>query len=157
MPAPVKINYTHDAMIDMIIASPTISNTELASRFGYSGAWCSMIKSSDAFKARLAARKAELVDPTITATVQDRIKAITERSLAILAEKLEAPAAHIPDNLVMRAAEFGAKSMGIGQAPPVAPISPNHLEDLATRLVALQTRYRSNPDVQDVDARIIEG
>lgn len=157
MPAPAKVSYTHDAMIDLIIARPMISNGELASVFGYTAAWCSMIKSSDAFKARLAARKGELVDPTLTATVEDRIKGITERALAVMAEKLEAPAAFVPDALVMRAAEFGAKALGIGAAPVAPAFDPNHLKDLAHRLVDLQRQQtRGGDNVQDVDARFIE-
>jgi len=145
-----KISYTHDAMIDLIVAHPGISNNELAARFGYTAAWCSMIKSSDAFKARLAARRTELVDPTITATLEDRIRAVTERSLEVIAEKLEAPAAFIPDALVMRAAEFGAKSLGIGQTPPAPAANPNHLEELAERLVALQSKHRRVQNAEDV-------
>lgn len=157
MPAPLRVSYTHDAMIDLIIARPTVTNNELASVFGYTAAWCSMIKSSDAFKARLAARKGELVDPTLTATIEDRIKGITERALQVMAEKLEAPSAMVPDTLVMRAAEFGAKSLGIGAVPAAPTFDPNHLKDLAHRLVDLQRQHtRGGDDVQDVDARFIE-
>ncbi len=156
MPAPAKVSYTHDAMIDLIIACPSISNGQLAAHFGYTAAWCSMIKSSDAFKARLAARKSELVDPTITLTMEERIQGITERALEVMAEKLEAPASLVSDALVMRAAEFGAKSLGIGSQSASAPANPNHLEDLAKRLVLLQSQHRRTQDAQDVDARFIE-
>lgn len=158
MPAPQRVTYTHDAMIDLIIARPQISNNELAAVFGYTAPWCSMIKSSDAFKARLAARRAEIVDPTLTATLEDRIRAVTERAVEVIAEKLEQPTAFIPDSLALRAAEFGAKAMGLGSAPPPSPVAQDHLEQLAKRLVALQSQHnRSNQDVQDVDARIVEG
>lgn len=157
MSAPVKVSYTHDAMIDLIIARPAISNWELAAHFGYTAAWCSMIKSSDAFKARLQARRAEIVDPTLTASIEDRIRAVTERALEVVQEKLAKPADLIPDAIALRAAEFGAKSLGIGQGPAAPAQNPNHLQDLAKRLVDLQRHHaRGLDNVQDVDARFIE-
>lgn len=146
-----RVSYTHDAMIDLIVARPAISNQELAAHFGYTAAWCSMIKSSDAFKARLAARRSELVDPTITASIEDRIRAVTERSLEIIADKLSAPAAMVPDALVMRAAEFGAKSLGIGREPPPPPPDEGRLERLAERLATLNQGALRPPPVEVVD------
>jgi hypothetical protein len=150
MPAPVKVSYTHDAMIDLIIARPAISNNELAAVFGYTAAWCSMIKSSDAFKARLAARRAEVVDPTLSLSLEERIRGITERAVEVIADKLQAPSEFVPDALALRAAEFGAKALAIGAAPPQATVNPNHLKDLAQRLVELQAQSRRSQDAQDV-------
>lgn len=152
MNAIAKISYTHDGMIDLIIAKPQISNGELAAHFGYTAPWVSMIKSSDAFKARLAERRGELVDPTITATIQDRMKAVTERSLEVIAEKLAQPAALVPDALALRAAELGAKSMGLGQQAP-APAGAN-LESLAQRLLDLQAGLRRQPTTEVIDVEV---
>lgn len=152
MPPPQKVSYTHDAVIDMIIANPRVSNQQLAAVFGYTGAWMSMIRSSDAFKARLATRRAEIVDPTLTATLEDRIRGITERSLEVIAEKLEAPAASIPDAIALRAAEFGAKALGIGGHKTPPPVDPGYLEALGQRLVALQAQVRrEHGQAQDVN------
>lgn len=135
---PARVSTTHDAMIDVLIAEPGISNNELAARFGYTAPWCSMIKSSDAFKARLAARRAELIDPVLAVTLQDKVAAVTERAVEVLAEKLAKPAAAISDTLAVQAATFGAKAMGLGTTPPALPEDESRLERLAKRLTELQ-------------------
>ena len=53
-----KISYTHDAIIDAIIASPGVSQGELAKEFGYTQTWLSIMIGSDAFQSRLTERKA---------------------------------------------------------------------------------------------------
>jgi hypothetical protein len=71
---------------------------------------------------------------------------MTEKSLEVLQAKLsEANVGSIPDNLVLRAAELGAKALGIGGNAPPAPaaIPLDHLEGLAGRLMALQSRVQA--------------
>ena len=153
---PQRVRYTHDAMIDMIIAEPHVSQNTLAARFGYTPAWVSTIMSSDAFKARLANRREELVDPAILLTIEERFKAVTERSLVVLAEKLSQPAASIPDNLALRAAELGAKALGIGGNAPQASQTPSadHLVGLAERLIGLRNAVYEKPAL-DGECRIV--
>ena len=57
-----RVKYTHDAMIDLIVAQPGVKQGEIAKYFGYTQAWVSRIMNSDAFLARLAQRKADLVE-----------------------------------------------------------------------------------------------
>jgi hypothetical protein len=141
VPGPAKVRYTHDAMIDMVVENPWVSQGELAKHFGYTEAWVSLIFSSDAFKERLEQRKQELVDPTIRASIDERLRAITVRSLEVLAHKLSKNPDQVPDNLALRAAELGAKGLGIGgNAVPNSILPPNHLESLAQRLLALQPK-----------------
>jgi len=136
---PPKMRYSHDAMVDMILANPHITQNQLAAHFGYTPAWVSTIMSSDAFKAKLQNRKEELVDPALLMTIEEKFKGLTERSLAVLAEKLSQPAQMIPDNLALRAAELGAKALGIGgnAAPAPQHLHVDHLSLLANRLVDL--------------------
>ena len=136
---PPRIRYTHEGLIDMIIAEPWISQNELAMRFGYTAPWISTVMTSDAFLAKLEERKAEVVDPVLKMGLDERFKAVTTRSLEVLMEKLSEPASCVPDNLALRAAELGAKSLGLGQQreAPVA-VAPDHLDRLADRLIALQ-------------------
>jgi len=136
---PTKVRYTHDAMIDMIIANPGVSQNRLAIEFGYTPAWVSTIMSSDAFKARLANRREEIVDPALLMTVEEKFKAVTERSLAVLAEKLAQPVSQIPDNLALRAAELGAKAIGVGGHAPPPAVPADYLATLAERLVQLRS------------------
>lgn len=78
-----KIRYTHDAMIDLIIASPAISQGELAREFGFTEAWVSIVINSDAFQARLAQRRSELVDPVVLAGIEKRFAACMDQALEV--------------------------------------------------------------------------
>lgn len=135
-----KLRYSHTAMIDLIVSDPWISQNDLAARFGYSPAWVSNILASDAFQSALAARREEIVDPVLKATMEERAKALLHRSLTVLMEKLDKPV--VSDAVALKAAELGAKMVGIGgHAVPSAP-APDRLERLAERLIALQTGVR---------------
>lgn len=85
-----RVKYTHDAMIDLILAQPAIKQGELAKHFGYTQAWVSRIMNSDAFLARLAQRKSDIVDPQLVLSVDEKLRAAASRSLDIVLEKLEA-------------------------------------------------------------------
>lgn len=141
-PAIDKIRYTHADMIDFIIANPGISQNALAARYGYTVGWVSQVMSSDAWQSAMAARRAEVVDPTLVATIDERFRALTNRSLDRLMQKLEAP--QVSDQVVLRAVELGAKAMGVGGHAPAAPPPADHLAQLANRLLDLQSRVRGN-------------
>jgi hypothetical protein len=152
-----KLKYTHDAMIDLIIANPWISQNELGNAFGYTQAWVSTVMACDAFKMQLAKRREELVDPTIRATLAERTEAILTRSLQVLQEKLSAPACNVPDTLALRAFELGGKAMGLGgYAPPAQVPSADSLSNLANRLIDLQSNIRrnsQNDQAEEVEVR----
>ena len=139
---PPKIRYTHEAMADLILENPWISQNQLAAHFGYSAAWISTIITSDGFQSFLAARRSELVDPELRLTLEERFRALTTQSLKVLQEKLSRPADQVSDQLVLRAAELGAKSLGIGghALPPPPPNPAEYLPAVAERLMRLQGR-----------------
>lgn len=148
-----KVSYTHDSMIDLILANPTISQNQLAAHYGYSATWVSQIISSDAFQARLAERASSLIDPTIRATVEDRFRGLVYRSLEILSEKLEKPSHQIPDNLALRTLELSSRALGYGardQTPPTAPVEMHvHLENLGQNLTQLLHRRKAEATALD--------
>ena len=148
-----KIRYSHDAMIDMIIANPWMSQGELANQFGYTESWTSLVMSSDAFAARLAERRAELIDPTIAASIEERFKGLAIRSLAVLQKKLENP--NVSDATALRAAELGAKALGMGnpKPPPMVVVAPDRLDVLAHRLTNLLDSKRG----EGYEIKTIEG
>ena len=137
-----RVRYSHEAMADMLIADPTISQNSIAAYFGRTPTWISIVINSDAFQAFYSARKAELIDPELVATIRERLNALTVRSLQVLQEKMMRPANEIPDNLALKAAELGAKGLGIGgnAPPPVAPNPAEYLPAIAERLMRLQNR-----------------
>ena len=115
-----KVRYTHADMIDFIIANPSVSQNSLAARYGYTAGWISNVMASDAWQSAMAARRDEIVDPALKATLEERFRGVTIQSLKRLMEKLEAP--QVSDQVVLRAVELGAKAMGVGgNAPPAAP------------------------------------
>lgn len=130
-----KVSYTHTDMIDFIIANPHVSQKQLAARYGYTQAWVCTIIGSDAFQTQLAARREEIVGPELRATVEERIKGLTILSITRLGEELSKPV--VAPLIALRAAEFGAKALGLGghrvpEAPPT-----DGLARLAERLLSL--------------------
>lgn len=86
---PLKLKYTHEAMIDLIIQDPTVTSGELAELFGFSSAWVARVLSSDSFQARLAERKSILVDPAISQTLNERLRTVAIKSLDVVSAKLD--------------------------------------------------------------------
>jgi len=111
-----KVNYSHDAMIDLIIANPGVNQGELAKVFGYTEGWVSQVMASDAFKERLTVRKKELVDPAIVASIEERFQAVAMLSLERLKERLEKAAAPSMET-ILSGAELAAKALGYGARP----------------------------------------
>jgi hypothetical protein len=109
-----KVRYSHDAMIDMIVGNPWISQGELARNFGYTEGWVSQVIASDAFQARLAQRKNDLIDPHLRATIDERFKGLVVRSIEILMRKLDAPTGQVSDELALKALEVASKAAGYG-------------------------------------------
>lgn len=110
MAAPEKVNYTHDAMIDTIIANPRISQGELARQFGYTQPWVSQIMSSDAFKVALRARSKEIVDPVLVASIEERFESVTKQALAIAEQRL----AQGNDRFALKMLDVGSKLLNRG-------------------------------------------
>jgi hypothetical protein len=137
-----RCSYTHKALIDLIIEHPEMLQNELAAHFGYTAGWISNILASDAFQAAMEARREEIIDPELKATIEERFRALVIRSTQVLMEKLNGK--QVSDNVALRAAELGAKALGIGgHSVPKPPENSNdRLERLAERLISLQTRNR---------------
>jgi hypothetical protein len=108
---------------------------------------------SDAWQSAMAARRAELVDPVLAATIEERFRGVTLLSLERLHQKLAAP--QVSDNVVLRAVELGAKAMGVGGNAPPPPPSQDHLAQLANRLIELQSRVRQGVTYEN--AEVVSG
>ena len=109
--ARARVKYSHDAMIDLLIANPAISQNELAANFGYTVPWVSRIMNSDAFQARLALRKEELLDPVIVASIEEKFRALASKSLDVVLDKLSVTNSA---ELGLKALEISAKALGYG-------------------------------------------
>lgn len=148
-----KMRYSHTDMIDFILMNPQARQGDLARRYGYTESWISNVMASDAWKSAMAKRRAEVVDPTLVATISERFEGLATRSLERLMERLDTPAC--PDNVILKAVELGAKAVGVGgNAPPPAPAA-DHLAQLANRLIDLQAKVRAGNTI-DVTPTLIE-
>jgi len=106
-----KITYTHEALADMLLTCPDMTQKELAVVFDRSPVWVCYVINSDAFQMYLAKRREEIVDPTLALTIDDRLKGLVVASTDLLMEKLnEAPSA----DLAVKCLELGAKALGYG-------------------------------------------
>jgi hypothetical protein len=145
-----KIKYSHDAMIDEIITNPGVSQNTLAALFGYTPGWVSQVMSSDAFANRLEQRKEELVDPQIRMTLNEKFKAMVNRSIDIVQNRLAND--NVDIDTVMRAAELGVKALGLGvKAGPSFVVVPDRHVRMAERITAMMNP-QSNEGVLDVQA-----
>jgi len=133
----VKVRYSHADMVDFIIANPGVSQASLALRYGYTQGWVSQILASDALQELIAARRKELVDPVIAASLEERFRGLALRSIEVLMSKLEQPV--IEASVAVRCAELGAKALGLGGHAPPKPAEPSEgtLDRLAQRLTQL--------------------
>lgn len=131
-----KVRYSHDAMIDMIVANPWISQGELARNFGYTEGWVSQVIASDAFQARLAERKNELVDPYLRATIEERFKGLVVRSIEILMRKLDET--KVSDETALRAAEIAAKALGYGNRGPQVQVNTSFVVQVPPKAASVE-------------------
>jgi len=139
-----KLRYTHEALLDILIVEPWISQNELAARFGMSASWISTIICSDLFQSRLAARREQLVDPEVRFSIKTQMEGLLARSMEVLRHKLNADPDQVPDRLAVQVATMAGKNLGM-QAPPSVSVQETHvhLEELGQNLVGLLRRRRS--------------
>lgn len=102
-----KIHHIHEMIINDMIAEPTVMQTELCQRFGYSIGWMNRLINSDSFQARLAERRQELLDPLIKAQLNEKMKSVVMQSLNTIQHKLNSPEA---------SADLAMASLGVVQA-----------------------------------------
>lgn len=134
-----KVRYSHDAMIDLIVENPVVTQGELAAYFGYTPGWVSQIINSDAFRERLAERKDELVDPRIRTSIEDRIRALADKSIEVLLEKL-----HQTQNMnvAVRALDVAARSLGYGARPEGSRVQVNNYVALLPQREASASQWQ---------------
>lgn len=126
-----RVKYSHDAMIDLVIATPGISQNNIAKHFGYTPGWVSRIFNSDAFQARLAQRKSDLVDPVLALSIDEKLRAVASRSLDIVLEKLELT--QNPDT-AMKALEITTKALGYGARAQNVAVQQNFVVAMPTKV-----------------------
>lgn len=125
-----RVHYSHDAMIDYIIANPTARQNELAMEFGFSVPWVSRVIGSDAFQARLAQRKEEISDPFLIATVEERLRGLAMQSIDVISQKLEATN---NADIALKALDISTKAVGFGARGGGPQIQNNFVVQLPSK------------------------
>lgn len=128
MPELARVRYTHDAIIDEIIAFPSISQGELARKFGFTQSWMSIMINSDSFQYRLAERKTELVDPKIRASVEARLEQLAKGALDRLLERLDSNQPFSNSDLI------AAAKLGSGDRAMVRGVAPQTVNNYVVHL-----------------------
>lgn len=132
-----EVSYTHDALIDEILLNPAVSQGEMARMYGYTQGWMSIIVNSDAFQNRLAERKAELVDPKIRASIQERLDAVARVALERIMDRLDNPISAIKNGDLIAMAKLG---VGDKNNRLVGPTTQNNLYVVALPAPAQNTQ-----------------
>jgi hypothetical protein len=115
-----KMNYSHEKLIDALIANPRVTQRQLAGMFGYSEGWLSQIVRSDGFRELYESRRKELVDPTILESLENRFAALTSRSIDILLEDLDMRA---NPEVALKALSISAQAQGYGARGPTVQLN----------------------------------
>lgn len=114
---PKKVRWNHMEIIDFMLANPDKRQREIAAHFGLSESWLSITINSNSFKAALAERKEEIVNPMLTATLEERVGAVAAKSMEIVLERLTAPVAP-SDDFLTDVAKMSLEAMGFGGKGP---------------------------------------
>lgn len=118
-----RTHYWHDAIIDEIIRDPAISQNELAQMFGFTATWMSICINSDAFQNSLAERKAELTDPKLRASIQERLEGLAKGALDRIIAKVDS-GLPIRDSDLIQMAKLG---VGDKNTRATTPLIQNNL------------------------------
>lgn len=110
----LEVRYSHQAMIDFIVANPTVSQNQLAIAFNRTPSWISSIIRSDSFQAALNARREELIDPELLLTIKDRFAALAHGSLTRMLEKIADPLSCPTDDFLLKSADLASRALGYG-------------------------------------------
>lgn len=148
-----QVSYTHDAMIDLVLVNPKISQNDIAKHFGYSVPWVSRVMNSDAFLARLAQRKHDIIDPAIFATVDEKIRALAQQSLDKVLEYVAKP--NCTFDQAMEGANLAVKALGYGARQQNVAVQQNFVVAMppkAESSQAWEAKYAPKPvEVIDVE------
>ncbi len=83
-----RVNYTHHAIMDHMIANPTDKMSDIARKFNYTPAWLSTLVHSDVFQRELTKRRAAWRN-VHDARLAGQVTEVAERALKRLAEVFE--------------------------------------------------------------------
>ena len=163
MPAiPIQtVSTKHEAIINFMLANPTMRLQDVAAHHGVSGPWLSVLIHSDAFQARLKAKSEVLFGLTVR-PLAEKINAVAHRAVDRLLEKVDDP------NITPRTAldilelttariDFAGKAQEKASTPPgpqmnIFAVSAELLAETRSRILEGQFTRRPESAVEALDA-----
>lgn len=141
--APVgRAGYTHQAMVDLMADNPDYTHAMLAAHFNRPASWLASVLASESFQQCLDSRRHEIADPSLTATLHERFKALAIRTSNVMMTKMDA--AEVTDFMVLKSGEIAIKALGMGQRnseqPQAATTAAPATDTLAERLLAMMDK-----------------
>ena len=126
-----------DELIEWLIAHPGASHAEIGAAYGRTAGWFSTVLVMEEFQLAINPRRAEINNPAVTSTIEQRFQALLVRSIDVLQTKISVPSPNAEFSLEV--AKLGVRALGLGAAGrDTQPQSPGHsLESLADRLTGL--------------------
>lgn len=153
-PAIDKVRYSHEAMADQILANPWISQNELAKVFGYTPGWVSQVIASDAFQSYLAERKEQIIDPVLRASIEDRFKALVNKSTEVLLERLSERSAD--GELALGVLAAASKALGYGARGPQVQVNTQYVVQVPPKEVSSDAWVQNHQPGRQAPAVIIQ-
>lgn len=159
-PQPIqKLRYNHQAMVDLLVTDPTLSQNELADIFDRSPSWISTIICSDLFQDMLAKRRTEILGPEMLQSFKNQHEGLLNRSMAVLRAKLNKKPEEIPDQLALQVMKVAGQNLGLanqGETRVSIQETHVHLEELGSNLVGLLRRRRAAADQEPINGEVIQ-
>lgn len=116
-----SVSIRHEAIIDTIVANPTISVTALAATFGVTVGWMSVIMHSEVFRDALAKKNEEVFNQVVVPT-RARMTAVADQAYEKLAGKI--PFIEDP-KVLLEIADRTANKLGHGPKRGPDPLAPS--------------------------------
>lgn len=83
-----ELTYTHEAVADLILKEPTVTIAELAAIFGMRHYAIRKLVVHEVFKKHMAYRKATLIDPHISRSLNERARTISMQAMEIISKRM---------------------------------------------------------------------
>lgn len=159
----VRKDVDYAEVVQWLLAHPGATHAEIGTAYGRPAGWFSTILVTEEFQQALDPFRGAVRNPSVTASIEERMQSMLVRSLDIIQTKMSAGGGDAM--LALEAAKLSTKALGMGQAgrdnKPVEAAST--LETLADRLTSLVANKRggaigsvpaaSAADIVDVPSR----
>jgi len=116
-----KVRVKHDAIMDFMLANPTLRMGQVAEHFGVSRAWLSVVVHSDAFQEQLRAKQEKLFGATVL-PLREQVLGLAAMAVDKLSEAVEAADPQGDREYVADVTEMALKAAGLG--PSKLPGTP---------------------------------